>query len=228
MATDALQRTIGGSKPGSAGVPPAASEVPQWRSRGYLPHFDGPNLTQLVAFRLADSLPSDVVKDIKVRSNESDTRGRTKRIEELLDSSRGACYLKVPKIAEIVQDAFFHLDGMAYVLIAWVIMPNHAHMVVETRSGHSLSSIVQAWKSYTAKKANRILGRKGRFWQPEYFDRLIRDDSHLAAVIEYVHNNPVKAGLVQTAEMWPFSSATTAGETPALRDSTHGLVSHPM
>jgi putative DNA methylase len=73
-------------------------------------------------------------------------------------------------------------------------------------------------KSYTAKEANRILGRTGRFWQPEYFDRVVRGIQQLRNAVEYVHGNPVKAGLVHDPLAWQFSSARLAGGTPALQD----------
>lgn len=81
---------------------------------------------------------------------------------------------------------------------------------------------MQSWKSFTAKQANKLLGRTGRFWQPEYFDRMIRNEGHLAAAVNYIHGNPLKAELVVRAEDWPSSSAgmyseqPRAGETPAL------------
>jgi hypothetical protein len=67
---------------------------------------------------------------------------------------------------------------------------------------------VQGWKSFTAKLINQHLGRTGTVWMREYFDRYIRDDHHLAAVIAYIHSNPVKAGLVSNEQDWLHSSAT--------------------
>ena len=86
-------------------------------------------------------------------------------------------------------------------------MPNHVHGLVETQAEWPLSAIVQPWKSYTAHAANRILGRGGVFWFREYHDRFIRDERHLASAIEYVEQNPVKAGLVGSRELWRWGSA---------------------
>ena len=69
--------------------------------------------------------------------------------------------------------------------------------------------MVHSWKSYTSTKANEILSREGRFWQADYYDRYVRNEKHLANVIEYIHYNPVEAGLVEKMEDWPFSSATS-------------------
>jgi len=85
-------------------------------------------------------------------------------------------------------------------------MPNHVHVVVEPIEGHGLGGIVHSWKSFSAKEANRTLGRIGPFWHKDYFDRFIRDEGHLGRTVEYVENNPVKAGLAATAADWPWSS----------------------
>ena len=85
-------------------------------------------------------------------------------------------------------------------------MPNHVHAVVQPVAGDSLGGIVQSWKSFTAKAANRLLGREGPFWHKDYFDRYIQDEGHLARTVDYVENNPVKAGLITAAADWPWSS----------------------
>ncbi len=100
-----------------------------------------------------------------------------------------------------------HFDGTRYRLLAWTVMPNHVHFVLETRAEHPLFRVIQGLKSYTALRANRTLGRTGSFWARDYFDRYVRDDLHLAAMIRYIDNNPVKAGLVSRPEDWPFGSA---------------------
>ena len=75
-------------------------------------------------------------------------------------------------------------------------MPNHVHVVAEMLAGHSMSNIVKSWKSFISRQANAHLGRTGTFWEPDYFDRYMRNEDHLVRTIEYVENNPVKAGLV--------------------------------
>jgi hypothetical protein len=76
-----------------------------------------------------------------------------------------------------------------------------------TADGHSLGAVVRGWKSFTANRANKALGRSGPFWHRDYFDRFIRDEGHLSRTIEYVENNPVKAGLTSSAIDWQWSSA---------------------
>jgi REP element-mobilizing transposase RayT len=86
-------------------------------------------------------------------------------------------------------------------------MPNHVHVLFSPVSDFSLSQIVQSWKSFTAKEANRILKRTGKFWQADYFDRYVRDQKHFDAALEYIEVNPVKAKLCRSAEDWRWSSA---------------------
>jgi REP element-mobilizing transposase RayT len=178
-----------------------------WYSRGYVPHFDHPGLIQGITFRLADSLPAHARTSMVEELKNADNSTKRARIEAYLNAGYGACYLRDPRIARLVEDALLHFDGARYRLIAWVIMPNHVHVLVEMFEGYSLDKIVHSWKSYSAKEANRILGRTGRFWFREYFDRYIRDERHFANAVRYIHHNPVNAGLVDTPEDWPFSSA---------------------
>jgi REP element-mobilizing transposase RayT len=100
-----------------------------------------------------------------------------------------------------------HFDGERYRLIAWCLMPNHVHVVIEIVDGYSLTDIVRSWKSFSARRANSELGRTGRFWHPDYFDRYMRDERHFAQTVEYVELNPVKAGLASAADEWLWSSA---------------------
>jgi len=183
-----------------------ATQHKGWHSRGYIPHFDEPGLIQSITFRLADSLPPDVVQRLKEEKDEVSDLARRQLIETYMDAGYGACHLRDPRIGSLLQEALLHFDGERYLLAAWVIMPNHVHVIVEIMSGYPLDKVVGSWKSFTAKEANRILKRSGRFWYPDYFDRYIRDDRHYANAVNYIHKNPVKAGLVKRAKEWPFSS----------------------
>jgi REP element-mobilizing transposase RayT len=171
-----------------------------WHSRGYLPHFDSPETVQFVTFRLADSLPAKVAAMLHHEAN-------VHNVDRELDVGLGACWLTSPEIASLVQDALLHFDGARYRLLAWCLMPNHVHVVIEIIDGHSLTDIVHSWKSFTARRANQQLGCSGSFWHPDYFDRYMRNEEHLARTVDYVELNPVKAGLVKAAEEWQWSSA---------------------
>jgi REP element-mobilizing transposase RayT len=214
---------LGVPHPGSAGVSPASVDRKAgWHSRGYLPHLDLPNIAQMVTFRLADSLPEEAIEQMSRSTKGHTNAALRRRLEEYMDAGHGSCHLGNAVVAETVEGALLHHDGEQYRLYCWVIMPNHVHCILETAPSISLSRIIHGWKSYTAKAVNSLLGLRGRFWQPEYYDRAIRDGNHLTAAMEYIHLNPVKACLVKEAEEWRFSSAwrvagrAFAGETPAL------------
>lgn len=173
---------------------------------------------QFITFRLADSLPEEVLS--RLIQEEIDDVSRHKQIEQLLDAGHGACWLEHPSVADIVENALLHGDGARYRLLAWCVMPNHIHALIETNSAYPVSKIVQGWKSYTARLINKHLERSGSVWMRDYFDRYIRDDHHLAAVIAYIHNNPVKAGLVSREQDWLHSSARTGAPIGAPTSSS--------
>jgi REP element-mobilizing transposase RayT len=176
-----------------------------WHSRGYLPHFDNGAVVQTATFRLADSLPRSLYKMAAAASvSDEDRRDRLGRI---LDEGRGSCILKYPENASIVRAALEYFDGARYRLLAWVVMPNHVHTMVEQIAGNRLGDIVHSWKSYSANAINACAATKGPVWSPDYFDRYVRDGRHCERAIRYIEDNPVKAGLVAQAADWPFSSA---------------------
>ena len=166
-------------------------------------------MTQFITFRLADSMPQSVLETWRndLNTGAITDAGLRKRIEIYLDQNCGECWLSDERIADLVQNALLHLDGKKYRLIAWVIMPNHVHFLIQTHTGFTLAEIMQSIKSYTAHEANKLLGRKGHFWLKEYFDRYIRDGRHYGATVRYIEENPVKARLCKKPEDWKFSSA---------------------
>ena len=115
--------------------------------------------------------------------------------------------LKEPEIAQIVEDALLHFEGERYLLMAWTIMPNHMHVLIEPKDGYVLGDIVSSWKRFSARKANRQLGRDGPFWQSDYWDTYIRNERHFNSTISYIENNPVKARLVKSTTDWPWGHA---------------------
>lgn len=176
-----------------------------WYTRGYLPHRDEPGLIQAVTFHLADSLPLRLLQE--GQAVDVPEGARRARVQALLDQGWGGCLLADERVAEIVEETLLHYDGTRYALLAWVIMPNHVHVVVETLSGTPLARMLQNWKGYSARQVNALLGRQGTLWHREYYDRYIRDVTHLENAVLYVHNNPVKAGLVEAPAEWRYGSA---------------------
>jgi len=86
-------------------------------------------------------------------------------------------------------------------------MPNHVHVLLATNATHGLGKIVRLWKAYTAARINMLVGRSGRLWAADYFDRFIRDEKHFESTKHYIEMNPVNAGLCDRPDAWPFSSA---------------------
>jgi putative DNA methylase len=183
-----------------------------WHSRGYLPHFDGGELAQFITFRLHDSLPREVLirwkEELKLQPSPEAQSLMRKRVEVYLDHGHGECYLRNHDVAQVVQHALLFHDEVKYRLSAWVIMPNHVHLLCTPLSGNSLAEIMHSIKSFTSSEANKMLNRKGRFWQKEYFDRYIRNARQFARTVTYIENNPVKANLCDKPEDWPFGSAS--------------------
>ena len=204
----------------SSGLCPRSHE-PKWHDRGYLPHFEGGEVPQNITFRLHDSLPAELraewARELENLPETEQRRERRKRIEAALDSGYGACHLARPEVARLVVETLGHFDNERYRLHAWCVMPNHVHVLVTPLADHTLTSIVHSWKSYTANRANQVLGRRGPFWMQEYFDRAIRDEDHFIAAVEYIEHNPVDAGLCRTPGDWAWSSRTsldTSTEAP--------------
>lgn len=222
------------SIPGNAGVPAgmdrkadeavgAPGAAPRaWYSRGYLPHRDEPHLLQSITYRLADSLPQEKLRllEDELLSLPEDAResARRQKIEYWLDAGMGCCALRHPEVARYVQNSFLHFHGERYHLHAWCIMPNHVHVLIEPLT--DLASIVQGWKSFTARwvlahNGELKLGVPGEnLWMREYWDRYIRDEHHYRKTVDYIHQNPVNAGLCATPEAWPWSSASGRADVP--------------
>lgn len=135
----------------------------------------------------------------------------SEKIEAYLDAGRGDCWLKEPRIGDVTANALRFFHGQRYDLGPWVVMPNHVHVIFRPLGKHLVDEIVKSWKGFTGREANKLLNRTGEpFWAREYYDHLIRDDAERARLADYIHDNPVKAGLCARWEDWPWSSAHRA------------------
>ena len=195
--------------------------------RRNLPHVQPLNAALFLTFRLAGSLPSEVLwrmaderrlleEALKKDSVESSSRFRElarrhfAMLESWLDKATiGPTWLADARVAGIVAEALHHRDGKKYRLDAYSIMPNHVHSVFapleRNNKPESLSSIRHSLKRYTAKRANHLLSRSGAFWEHESFDHYIRNRAEWKRITKYVLQNPVKAKLVRTGEEWPWN-----------------------
>lgn len=223
--------------------PPKAEDVRQgfrgWHERGYLPHRDEPELTQFVTFHLADSFPVSLRSEWEHFAEIEDDRERRELIEAFLDKGRGECHLRQPEIAKLVEDncrqigeccgspsrapkqgdcgAQTRAPGVPrYELRAWVVMPNHVHVLFKV-GAVSMAEIVGAWKKHTGRLANKLLGKRGAFWAEDYFDTYMRDTEHEAKTVRYIENNLTKAKLVLDPKAWPWRSARFRDEYGVLR-----------
>ena len=197
-----------------------------WHSRDFLPHFDG-DVTQFITFRLADSLPQNVLNRLKeelahdkLAENSDEYRERT---EKYLDQGIGSCILKNPEIAEIVENTIAYEHEKSCKIISWVIMPNHVHLLLRPLEGHSLSDIMKRIKGVSARKINQATNSSGSVWHPDYFDRYIRDAEHFTKTVDYIENNPVKAGLCAVPSEWEFTgNSNTLVRMSAEREGVFG------
>ena len=146
-------------------------------------------------------------------------RGTPPSHREYLDAGHGECWLRRPDVAQLVEGALLHFDGARYRLLAWCIMPNHVHALIETREGFPMDDVLHSWKSYTSHEANKLLRRVGEFWQREYLDRYVRNAEHFEKVLAYIEDNPVTAGLAKLKTEWLWSSAKFRNPGSALPGS---------
>jgi type I restriction enzyme R subunit len=119
----------------------------------------------------------------------------TRQFMAYLDRGYGACVLRDPKIARMVSHSLNHFDGDRYTLGDYVVMPNHVHLLVCLHGTTEIQSQCESWKKFTAGKINQAIGKKGRFWQEESFDHLVRKPEQFAALKRYIADNPRTANL---------------------------------
>jgi REP element-mobilizing transposase RayT len=189
--------------------------VEQWKET--LNHLIGPQVSapaavgqQVSVPAQYSSQPSELAKtNSPFRTHQQEIHRLLKLIDQYEDAGIGECLLRDDSIAQIVQDTLLFNHQKKYELICWCIMPNHVHTLIAPVEGMSLSEIMYDWKSYTTHAINKALNRKGKLWMMEYFDRYIRDNDHFQKVVNYIHNNPVKAGLVVDPADWRWSSASS-------------------
>jgi len=190
------------------------------RQGANLPHWTAEGAIYHVRYRLADALPVEARKKLMDEREQLQRKIKnpgynltpfekrrltllhSEKIDKFLDVGYGECWLARHNIAEIVIENLNHFTNIRYELFAWCVMPNHIHVIFQPLADFKLPDIVHSWKSYTSKKANRLLGMKGKFWQQEYFDRVLRDSDELEYCMDYVYLNPEKAGLSNWTWRW--------------------------
>lgn len=178
--------------------------------RRNLPHLYYNEGIYFVTFRLYGSIHLNELKKLQeqIRINQSlrpnEQKKLFKKYDLLLDKPQNNIqYLQLNDIMDICKSSLHYYDGKEYQLICYCIMPNHIHLVFELiNKERQVGDIVGSVKKFIARRANKILNRKGKFWQTESFDRLIRDEIELYFTIKYVLMNPVNAGSVNEWNEW--------------------------
>ncbi len=179
--------------------------------RRNLPHLYYNEGIYFVTFRLYGSIHQNELKKLQqiIQLNQSLNPSEQKKVfkkyDSLLDRPQNEIkYLQNSEIINICKDSLHHYDGKKYELICYCIMPNHIHLVFELiNKNKAVGDIVGSFKKFIARRANKFLKRKGKFWQSESFDRLVRDEAELYFTIQYVLMNPVNSGLVNNWNEWP-------------------------
>jgi REP element-mobilizing transposase RayT len=184
------------------------------KKRGQLlPHWTMKNAIYSVCFRLADSIPevvkqsykferAAILKRTELTKNEISKLNHlfSTALEESLDKGYGKCYLQRDDVAGIVISTLEYFDFKRYILHTWCIMPNHIHLIVEPFAGFELFTIIHTWKSYSANQIKKLLNLKNSFWHKDAYNHIIRCEKEYSYQMEYIWNNPEKAGL----ENWKY------------------------
>ena len=191
-------------------------------SKRNMPHIDMPGHLTFVTFRLADSMPREVVErwhdEIESWLKEHNLADRT--VEDVLnrgdideslknelrqfknrkwhghlDDCHGACVFRALETRKLVEDSLLHFESERYDLERFVIMPNHVHLLIQMRHGFLLRKQLTETMRYTARKVNALLMQEGKFWQSEPFDHVVRSEAQFEYLQRYISENPQKAKL---------------------------------
>ena len=170
-----------------------------------IPHWDQACCVQFVTFRLADSLPQSKLQEYRqtkcqwMESHPKPWDEQTQKeydhtftevMDKWIDAGYGECILKDKRVRDILADVIMHYDGDQYVIHAYVIMPNHVHVLMTPADGYTIQEIVGDWKKFSSRGINKILDRRGPLWERERFDHLVRDAAGYATILSYIERNP--------------------------------------
>lgn len=178
--------------------------------RRHLPHLYFNEGKYFITARIYDRDAFLRLNDSKLKNiNElkiDDFRNQFIRYDRHLDKEKLKSYFNDEGITKLLIDCIHSLDEKEYKLIAYTIMPNHFHLLIELLpENRGLSKIMQLIKGRSAFHINKRLNLSGKFWQDESYDRWVRDDVELYFIIKYILLNPVQAGLAENWEDWQFT-----------------------
>jgi putative transposase len=187
----------------------------------YRPHWSQAGAVVFITFRTHDSIPREVLerwdreKQEWLRQRNGDTGAHWSVIvptlsekdradfqstfrrcrEAFLDSCHGRCVLRRPELARIVAAVLLHFDGQRYRMGDFIVMPNHVHLLAAFPAAEAMKEQCDSWLHYAAFRINKVIGEKGKFWQQEPFDHLVRGPEQYDYLRRYIADNPHKAGL---------------------------------
>jgi putative transposase len=194
-------------------------------SEHFRPHWAQAGAVVFFTFRTHDSIPRDVLERwdrekqawvrSRVRVHGGDTRAHWSAIiptlsendraelhktfnrcrETFLDECHGRCLLKRPELAAIVAESLLRFDGERYRMGDFVVMPNHVHLLAAFPTADAMHDQCDSWLHYTAFRINQAIGEKGKFWQQEVFDHLVRNQEQYEYLRQYIADNPQEARL---------------------------------
>ena len=165
-----------------------------------LPHWQQADAMQFVTFRLGDAIPMNKLRiwkeeyavwlscNPKPWSPEQDKEYRRRfaaALERWLDEGSGCCLLKDLVVRGFLEMTLMKDQDTRAVHHAWVIMPNHVHLLFTAHA--RLEKLMKTWKGVSARRIGQ-----GSIWQKGYRDTMIRDGGHFANAVRYIRRNPVK------------------------------------
>ena len=185
------------------------------------PHWSHAGAIVFITFRTHDSIPSEVLeqwdrerhewllqrgcetgahwtvvaKTLSARDWADFQKTFNRQREMFLDTCHGRCLLRQPELAQIVADSLVHFDGQRYRMGDFVVMPNHVHLLAAFSTAEAMKAQCDSWLHYTAFRINRAINEKGKLWQQEPFDHLVRNPKQYDYLRRYIADNPHKARL---------------------------------
>lgn len=182
-------------------------------NHAHLSHIDIKGYYQFITFRTADSTDS-FLSSLATQSKPN--REKQMAMDEYLDASQQGTYLN-GHVLRFLSNFIRSKDGDLYELVCFAVMPNHVHMLVKPLQ--KLALVMQRVKGASAKGINDLLGRRGSFWEKDYYDKAIRDEDHFRVVYRYIKNNPLKLGNSAT-EVAPPKPVLNPGSATLVAQNT--------
>ena len=193
-----------------------------------LPHWSQPGTLAFITWRTADSMPREVFLQFRkkrfalIRNAGADpeTHWQTALAKQApqalhqvelelfetwdryLDACEGACVLRQSEMISIVAESLIRFNHDRYLITDYIVMPNHIHIIAAFDREDRMLLQGTSWKRFTGRAINQKLRRTGKFWQPDQFDHLIRDELHFEYYRNYIRNNPMKAKLNLPSEAY--------------------------